>query len=86
VTLGTPLPGASAHNISELTDRQSIKTATPGKDVGFDRNQKITGRKRHILIETLGLRVAVGSGHTDERQGLVELLTHYFTSGVTWRP
>lgn len=65
-------------------DSQSIKTATQGKDVGFDRNKKVKGRKRHILIDTLGLIVAVvvTAANTDDRQGLVALLTGYFASGV----
>jgi transposase len=66
-------------------DSQSIKTATQGQDVGFDGNKKVKGRKRHILVDTLGLMVAVvvTAANTDDRQGLVELLTRYFASGVT---
>jgi putative transposase len=65
-------------------DSQSIKTATQGEDVGFDGHKKIKGRKRHILIDTLGLIVAVvvTAANTDDRQGLVALLQRYFTSGV----
>ncbi len=66
-------------------DSQSIKTATQGEDVGFDGHKKIKGRKRHILIDTLGLIVAVvvTAANTDDRQGLVALLKRYFASGVT---
>ena len=66
-------------------DSQSIKTATQGTDVGFDGNKKIKGRKRHILVDTLGLIVAVvvTAANTDDRQGLVTLLKTYFASGVT---
>lgn len=65
-------------------DSQSIKTATQGKDVGFDGNKKVKGRKRHILVDTLGLLVAVvvTAANTDDRQGLVALLQAYFASGV----
>jgi hypothetical protein len=65
-------------------DSQSIKTATQGKDVGFDGNKKVKGRKRHILVDTLGLIVAVvvTAANVDDRQGLVESLTRYFASGV----
>src|SRR5205823_2330376 len=38
---------------------QSIKTATQGTDVGFDGNKQIKGRKRQLLVDTLGLIVAV---------------------------
>jgi putative transposase len=66
-------------------DSQSIKTATQGEDVGFDGYKKIKGRKRHILIDTLGLIVAVvvTAANMDDRQGLVMLLQRYFAAGVT---
>lgn len=64
---------------------QSIKTATQGEDVGFDGHKKSKGRKRHILVDTLGLIVAVvvTAAHRDDRLGLVTLLQRYFASGVT---
>jgi len=66
-------------------DSQSIKTATQNEDVGFDGHKKLTGRKRHILVDTLGLIVAVvvTAAHTDDRHGLVALMHRYFASGVT---
>jgi putative transposase len=65
-------------------DSQSMKTATQHEDIGFDGNKKIKGRKRHILVDTLGLIIAVvvTDASTDDRQGLVELLTAYFADGV----
>ncbi len=65
-------------------DSQSIKTATQHEDIGYDGNKKIKGRKRHILVDTLGLiiEVVVTDAGTDDRQGLVELLTEYFADGV----
>jgi transposase len=65
-------------------DSQSIKVATQGKDVGFDGNKKVKGRKRHILVDTLGLVIAVvvTAANGDDRQGLVALLTTYCASGV----
>jgi putative transposase len=77
--LGRP-PEPSAGSI----DSQSIKTATQSEDIGFDGNKKIKGRKRHILVDTLGLIIAVvvTSADTDDRLGLVELLSQYFADGV----
>ena len=65
-------------------DSQSIKTATPHEDIGFDGNKRIKGRKRHLWVDTLGLIIAVvvTDASTDDRQGLVELLTAYFADGV----
>jgi putative transposase len=53
-------------------DSQSVKTATQGEDVGFDGHKKIKGRKRHILVDTLGLIVAVvvTAANMDDRLGL----------------
>ncbi len=40
-------------------DSQSVKTAEGGADCGTDGGKKVRGRKRHILVDTLGLLVAV---------------------------
>lgn len=65
-------------------DSQSIKTATQGSEVGFDGGKKIKGRKRHLLVDTLGLilAVVVTAADQDDRLGLVALLTQYFIGGV----
>jgi putative transposase len=69
-------------------DSQSIKTATQGSEVGFDGGKKVKGRKRHLLVDTLGLIIAVvvTAANTEDRLGLVALLTRYFAGGVKrWR-
>src|SRR5918999_984700 len=65
-------------------DSQSIKTATQSEDIGFDGHKKIKGRKRHILVDTLGLIIAVvvTSADTEDRLGLVEWLSQYCANGV----
>src|ERR671914_260411 len=65
-------------------DSQSIKTATQDSDVGFDRNKRVKGRKRHLLVDTLGLIVAVvvTAAHIDDRQGGGGLLPGHFGAGV----
>ena len=65
-------------------DSQSVKTAKQGNEVGFDGGKLVKGRKRHILVDTLGLIVAVvvTSANTDDRVGFVELLTRYRAKSV----
>jgi transposase len=47
-------------------------------------SEKIKGRKRHILVDILGLIVAVvvTAANTDDRHGLVALVQCYCASGV----
>jgi len=40
-------------------DTQSVKTSEMGGPVGYDGNKKVKGRKRHIVVDTLGLLMAV---------------------------
>src|SRR5262249_46768177 len=61
-------------------DSQSIKTATQGVEVGFDGHKKIKGRKRHILVDTLGLIVAVGgaAGYIGDERGVGRVFERHF--------
>jgi putative transposase len=40
-------------------DSQSVKTAGGGREVGTDGGKRVRGRKRHIIVDTMGLLLAV---------------------------
>lgn len=53
------LEGREASPTAGIIDSQSVKTTESGGVCGFDAGKKVNGRKRHIIVDTLGLMVGL---------------------------
>ena len=70
--------GRHKHPTAGSLDSQSVKTtAVPGVR-GYDAGKQVNGRKRHILVDTLGLLlvVLVTAASVQDRDGARWLLSH----------
>jgi transposase len=59
-----------------IVDSQSIKSAKGSFEaIGYDGGKKVKGRKRHILVDTLGLiiGIVITSANTSDQAGAFEL-------------
>jgi putative transposase len=63
--------GKRSQPTAAILDSQSVKSDGHGGSVGYDAAKQIKGRKRHLLVDTLGLvlGVAVTPANTTERNG-----------------
>ena len=68
--------GKEAQPSAAIVDSQSVKTTDRGGVHGYDAGKKVNGRKRHVLVDTLGLvcLVVVTAASTQDRDGARILL------------
>jgi putative transposase len=68
--------GRQAQPSLAIIDSQSVKTTEVGGEHGFDGAKRVNGRKRHILVDTMGnlLSVVVHAANISERDGAKLLL------------
>jgi transposase len=60
-----------------VLDSQSVKTSEGGAQIGYDAGKRVRGRKRHLLVDVLGLMLVgiVGSASVQDRAGARRVLT-----------
>ena len=68
--------GKRSQPTAVILDSQSVKSAGHGGPVGYDAGKRIKGRKRHVLVDTLGLMlgVVVMPANGTERDGAKAVL------------
>lgn len=64
-----------------IIDSQSVKSTETSDERGYDAGKKINGRKRHILVDTIGLvlLVMVLPANIQDRDGAKQLLAAFFS-------
>ncbi|GAA0897585.1 hypothetical protein GCM10009559_58440 [Pseudonocardia zijingensis] len=60
-----------------VLDSQSVKSSEGGEEIGYDAGKRVRGRKRHLLVDTLGLLLVgiVHSASMQDRAGARRVLT-----------
>jgi putative transposase len=69
--------GKRCRPTAAILDSQSVKSDPHGGSVGYDAAKRIKGRKRHLLVDTLGLLlgIEITSADVPEREGAQTLLS-----------
>jgi transposase len=62
-----------------IIDAQSVQNADTAQEKGYDAGKKVSGIKRHIVVDTQGLphAVLVTTANVPDRDGAVEMIAAY---------
>lgn len=79
--------GKDVRPTAAILDSQSVKSDPHGGAVGYDAAKRIKGRKRHLLVDTLGLLLGltITPASTPERNGAQTLLQRVLKGFVSLR-
>ena len=72
--------GREATPSAAIVDAQSVKTTLVKGERGYDAGKRVNGRKRHIVVDTMGLllSVLVTTGNVQDKPGGKQLLTRLY--------
>lgn len=70
--------GKAPEPTAAIIDAQSTRSTPQGGDTGFDAGKKVKGRKRHLVVDTLGLLLAVSitAASVQDRDGAAAVVAH----------
>jgi putative transposase len=76
--------GRKRHASAGIVDSQSVKSTESSDERGYDAGKKINGRKRHLLVDTMGLILLamVLPANIQDRDGAKQLLSAFFAQSA----